>query len=206
MRISHKNKFIFLSNPKTGSTTVREILDPYSDIKSSNKKPFVHHIEAVQLKNIFIKNGWNWDEYYKFTFIRNPYEKYVSQYFFSAPDNNFKRQFDKGYNKKKAFSVSFKEWLKYHDNMKILPVGIRDIKQFAFDNNGNMLVNKIIKLEEINTELPKILNKLNINHNKIIKKINTTNHKNYRQYYDEECIKIVQKYMSNDIEIGNYEF
>ena len=33
MQISHRYQFIFFSNPKTGSETVRKILEPYSDEK-----------------------------------------------------------------------------------------------------------------------------------------------------------------------------
>ena len=52
MRISHKHKFIFIAVPKTGSTSVRSIIDPYSDITSVNDKnsPYKHHTTALNLK------------------------------------------------------------------------------------------------------------------------------------------------------------
>ena len=86
MRISHKKKFIFLANPRSASTSIRKILDPYSDISSKlisevdQNFPFYHHITALELKNIFEKKGWDWDSYTKFCIIRNPYERIVSLY------------------------------------------------------------------------------------------------------------------------------
>ena len=45
MRISHKHKFVFIAVMKTGSTSVRNTLNDYSDIISNSDKnsPYTHH-------------------------------------------------------------------------------------------------------------------------------------------------------------------
>ena len=73
MRISHDNKFVFIAIPKTGSTTVRKLLDNFSDIKSIHLNGnFAMHATAQQVKSEFVVKGWSWIDYYKFTVVRNP--------------------------------------------------------------------------------------------------------------------------------------
>ena len=87
MRISHKHKFIFFCNPKTGSDSFREMLNPYSEIKVNNnskiqgeKNPFYTHISPIETKKIFKNLGWDYDDYYKVVCTRNPFNKLVSLY------------------------------------------------------------------------------------------------------------------------------
>ena len=84
MLISHKYKFVFISIPKTGSTSIRNSLSQYGDVFSSTdpNSPVYLHIKSKQLKKYFIENKWNWDDYFKFAFVRNPWDSMVSQYYY----------------------------------------------------------------------------------------------------------------------------
>lgn len=157
-RISHKHKFIFFSFPKTGSESVRSILDPYSDIKAVTKSeitkenPFYSHITPNETKKIFESKGWNYNEYYKFTCVRNPYERLMSLYKMKY------KTFDQN---------SFSKWVRtLRPNSKIrgdwYKNGIITFKNFISDPDGNVLVDEVIKLEEININLPILLNKFGI--------------------------------------------
>lgn len=88
MRILHKYKFVYLSKPRCASTTIRSLLDKYSGIISDDSGPYYHHTTAKDLKKHFQKMGWNWDDYYKFITIRNPWDLLVSCYHFGKPDVN----------------------------------------------------------------------------------------------------------------------
>jgi hypothetical protein len=158
-RISHKYKFIFFSFPKTGSESVRAILDPYSDIKAvtqskvTNDNPFYSHITPKETKQIFQEKGWNYDEYYKFTCVRNPYNRlislYIMKYKIFSP-----ALFAKWVTSLKPKSKQRGDWYKN---------GLISFHNFISDNDGTILVNDVIKLEEINTKLPQLLKGLGIN-------------------------------------------
>ncbi|MCT8985742.1 hypothetical protein [Shewanella phaeophyticola] len=88
MRISHKNKFIWISKPKTGSTSYRKLLDEHSDVFSCQEFPFHHHVTLAQLKSTFEKEGWNFEDYYKIVGVRNPYTLVLSLFTYGKPDKN----------------------------------------------------------------------------------------------------------------------
>ena len=85
MIISHKHKFIFIAIPKTGTTTIHNAFSNLDDktlfierknkcIKSRVNQFIYKHITATDLE----KQIENFDKYFKFTFVRNPYARFVS--------------------------------------------------------------------------------------------------------------------------------
>ena len=88
MRLSWKHKFVYISIHKTASETVRELLDPHSDIKSCfNEKQFVIIIPSKKMKYYFderynkVKDkNWDWSKWFKFTTARNPWDRKLSTF------------------------------------------------------------------------------------------------------------------------------
>ena len=77
MIISHKHKFVFLQTTKTGSSSIYVTLkEKYKTVNPEN------HLNAVQAKRFFDEKKYNWDEYFKFAFVRNPWDRYVSAYYY----------------------------------------------------------------------------------------------------------------------------
>ena len=104
MIISHKHKFIFIRPRKTAGTTMQNVLSQIcgdDDIVTSgyndgNKNidqscwdghPHPHLWDVKQLVGEDI-----WREYFKFTFVRNPFDITVSRFFW-----NIKGKGQKGY-------------------------------------------------------------------------------------------------------------
>ena len=107
MIISHKYKFIFIANPKTATQYVRKVLEPFLDVTddeisylfkikkskySELNKLRTEHIRAVDIKNIVGNKIWN--TYFKFSFIRNPYTRFVSIFLFWTQGIYIKLQYD----------------------------------------------------------------------------------------------------------------
>ena len=78
--ISHKHKFLSIRIPKTGPTSVTTALDSYFDIKGSGdiKSVYYYHKKAKLIKDHFVSKNWDYNSYFKFAFVRNPFERQVS--------------------------------------------------------------------------------------------------------------------------------
>lgn len=77
MGISTEKRFIYFVIPKTGSVTVRAAIDPVRDIK----RPASHFSEHITIDR-FLASPYSdlFDDYFKFTFVRNPYDRLYSGY------------------------------------------------------------------------------------------------------------------------------
>ena len=183
MRISHRHKFVFISNPKCATETIRLFLDEHSDIKSTHSGPFRHHVQAKVLMKHFYELGWEWGKYFKFGTIRNPWARAVSQFFYHKEQKEFPE-----------WILSESEKLHHlHSNF------------FFLSKEKEMLMDKIIKVEDLETEMAKVCDVLNIPM-KPIGVINSTRHDHYVKYYTKETIQKIEELFQFDIEIGNYKF
>jgi hypothetical protein len=209
-RISHKYKFIFFSYPKTGSTSVRSILDKYSDIcattynKRTTENPFYSHITAAETKKIFEEKGWDFDSYFKFVFIRNPYSRIVSLYNMSTKTTPFNKWI-------MTIQNNGNGGYKGDPSRKWRINGAYSLLNFAGDGK-KLLVDKVIKLSDIDTEFPKILQQLGIPIDDTTITIPTQNIgkykqiKNWKKYYNEKCKQRVYELYSQDLKHYNYTF
>ena len=192
--ISHKKKYVFIEVFKTGSRTVRrELMKNDSGAKQlpriqNGEK--THHVEASWIKeNIFPKKGLDWDEYFKFGFVRNPWDRELSNYFF----NNGKL--------KPPEDVPFKEFLNAH-LFKGGSINITNIPQCDYLTD----VNYVAKFENYAEEVKYLFNRIDVPMSQSLMHTNKTEHKSYWEYYDDADIMKVHEWYEKDIEMYNYEF
>lgn len=152
--ISYPKKFIFIHIPRTGGTSIEEALSPYDsgDAKvqvgkggiwnpdNSTKEKLVKvlgnekannakHLTALDWKKVL---GEEYDNFYKFTIVRNPIEKAASIMKFNGQNPN-----------------QNPDWLLYQS-------------LYFEDTEGNNIIDDIFKFEELETEWNKICSKLGI--------------------------------------------
>lgn len=72
--ISHKHKTIFIHIPRTAGTSIEMLLEG-RDWWLENPKE--KHITASKAKELYA--DW-WDDYFKFSIVRNPWDRVVSMY------------------------------------------------------------------------------------------------------------------------------
>jgi chondroitin 4-sulfotransferase 11 len=168
------------------------------------------HYSLIQLKQL-MNNDKLFNECLKFCIVRNPYDRMVSTYFFR------KKCKRKCFGPIEQWNLDFSNWIKYiysdeYKGINLKHQGTLDNVKYHFgsslrwamDENNTIIADKIIKFENIDVELSNLFK--GYNYNKVITKNNSTNHKHYRDYYDEESRKLVEENFKEDIEYFGYKF
>jgi hypothetical protein len=167
MIVSHKYKFIFIKTLKTAGTSIEVDLNKVlgnNDI-ATPIYPAVggHKAQNYVVKNKFFKTtkcrnhmtarevrkvvgNEIWDDYFKFCVEREPVDKVLSHYSMLVKSP---------YNKKKFKDLSFDDYM----NRRKFPI---DAPKYT-DNNGLLIVDKILKYEDLNKELMPVASHLGFN-------------------------------------------
>lgn len=218
MIISFKNKFIFIHNYKVAGSSITNALQPYGlydppfsrkFAKIIEKLPYyskqmilkvLHllnekscyqsHIQAKELKRML---GSDWDSMYTFGLVRNPWDWQVSLY-------HYMRQSSDHHQHELAKSLKdFKDYIYWRVNNEI-----RLQKNFFSDDKGNIIVDYIEKIENMDKFLEEISRKIGYDIN--VKHLNKSKHTHYTEYYDSETKRLVQNAFADDIEYFGYDF
>lgn len=87
MIVSHTHRFIFFSSSKVGTTSMENVLEPYQEgaeyqFGSAADLFIPKHIPPAMVKGAFPERLW--DQYFKVVFVRNPWDWFVSQWFYNT--------------------------------------------------------------------------------------------------------------------------
>ena len=223
---SESLKIIYLENPKCGSTSIRNFLKYrfdknikiLQDIVENKTKYDTYHSNINQTKGICCNLNIEFDNYFSFTTIRNPWSKLVSLYHYDRPDKNGTPFYQHNkYDLTSAFNLNFNQWFTSKRNLNGYYNGFYNIDNFAFKNNIQQ-VTKIYPIESFtikelcdditefhaknNLEIPNF----NFDIHMKLPVMNTREHKHYSTYYSKENIENVRTFFAKDIELGNYVF
>ena len=188
------NKCIFVHIPKTGGVSISKAL--FNNYGGSHRT-----IEDYML----IFNPIEFSNYFKFTFVRNPWDRLVSAFFFlkaggfEESDRKWSETHLKPYTN---FNVFVREWVN-EKNILLYP-HFKPQHSFICAINNTIPIDFIGFYENLYSDFNFICEKLNIKNN--IKILNKSNHQDYTKLYDKESIKIVANVYSKDIELFKYTF
>ena len=216
MRISHKHKFVFIAVPKTGTTSIREALTPFSDVcgvfDQNWSSPLRYHVPATELRVYFEERGWDWDSYFKFGFVRNPWDWMVSRWHF------FKRvasctNLEEDWQLEEGMTLQEKRWLQ--DVMRTVIYNNPTFREFIDSNTElqsdkltdgeSVLVDFVGKFENLQEDFDHVCGRIKIP-KQVLPVRNRTEHLAYRHYYDDGSVRIMRERFGNDIERFGYEF
>ncbi len=228
MIISHKYKFIFVKTMKTAGTSIeiflsrhcaetdiltpiwpevdphyprnyRGIWNPFPEILHKSGlgirktaydfvrgNRYYNHIPASSIRQRTPKKIW--DSYFKFCVERNPWDKTLSHYHML--------------NSLSGGTISFEKYISTGNYCINFPK--------YTDSNGAILVDKVIKYENLVTELGLIFKQLGIPFSGSLgvraKSEYRKDRRPYQDIYSEKQKKIIEKAFSREIEIHGYTF
>ena len=211
MRISHRHRFVFFASPKTGSSSVRRLLDPYTDVFPvlnyglvTSENPFYPHMTPRETRDLFRRFGWDFEGYRKFTFVRSPWSRLVSLYEHirrGVPDLEPFSSWLETVSPEGAGGGGALEqrWRRY---------GAYSLDSYVSDEGGAWLVDRVIRLEDIDRELLPYLAELGlpISQGERILHRNDGGITDYTSYYTDESIRLVERLYREDIERFGYRF
>lgn len=204
MLISYKHKYIYIDIPKTGCTAIQSYLTKHDDscnrwaVEVEGEQILVDsHTETKEIKKIM---GGDFADYTVFTFIREPYSRGVSTYFFY-----------KTLKRKKSSSKIRNIFAQLNAVItKILPFSIwsvlkpqKKLTSYFYDEEGNLLIDLVGKTENLNEDLWEICNKIGISLNNISVPVkNKSKHSFTRKYYSNGIHTSLYEYLlKEDIEL-----
>lgn len=206
MIISHKYKFIFFAIPKTATHAIRFALRPYLHSLDEEHvhmyKPSKLNIAEFQAR----KNGHFsveeikpylstslWKDYFKFSFVRNPWDRFISMSFFhyKALQRN-----------SAAAQQLLLELAKLPEHK--LPKQYRSQSTYLYAQDGSCPIDYIGKFENLQNDFNVICEKIGLPKSDL-QRVNSSKHDDYLNYYQSNNLaqRIRKKYASDII---NFEY
>ena len=185
--ISHKHKFIFIHIPKTGGSSVDCFFTNTYREGGLRTKHRTAQTYKLQFPNQF-------SEYFKFTIVRNPWDKCFSHYNYKARDSS-----------QPGFSghLLFSDWLKKNFSN---PLVFNNHFDFLSNTRGKVSIDYIMRFETLEYDFDIVCNRIGVPSIGNLPHINKTNHEHYTEYYDDETREIVARKYAKDIEYFGYKF
>jgi hypothetical protein len=207
MIISHQQRYIFFAIPKTGTHSVREALHHYSaDDDWEQQALFAEsvipiaeiaeikhgHISVSQLNSVFDQQQWS--DYFRFGFVRNPFDRFVSTCAFLNRQNS-------------RFQANPLLWMKMALDrpafrQRILVAPQSDLLTGA---NGELGVDFVGRYETLQASLDAVFEHLDLPMVEL-KVRNRSEHAHYREYYDDHLRRLVAQFYAVDLQRFDYKF
>ncbi|MFT6906957.1 MAG: hypothetical protein ACJAS1_003630 [Oleiphilaceae bacterium] len=219
MLVSHRKKFIFIKTAKTAGTSVEVFFEKYcfpegewvlshrreeyvnSDTgivgfrgNGKGDEKFYNHMPARKLYDELGDDIW--EQYFKFSTIRNPFDKMVSAYF----------HFEKYQNRDKYLSDNLTDVKRFQDWVK---GGGKILDKDIYMINGKVAVDHFIRYEHLKDDIEEVCKKLNLDYDLDDLPNLKAEHRDrslpYRSFYDSETEKLVRELYDFEIEYFGYE-
>ncbi|MGD8854371.1 MAG: sulfotransferase family 2 domain-containing protein, partial [Gammaproteobacteria bacterium] len=184
-----RGKFLFVWINKTAGLSLSRAL--------GIDKNLYNHYTAMELREIL--GVEKFASMFKFCFVRNPWDKVVSEFRFRIWTSQNEITAD----------ASFTDWVRstyvdrdprYHDWPKMFLPQL----EWLTDEKGEVAVDFIGRFENLQNDFDKICAAINIDRQVLPHENRSREDKSYRSYYDSETKAVVEEIFKPDIEFFGY--
>lgn len=211
--IDHEKKFVFLQIPKTASDSVCEALLSLTNKKKmmdelANRSIFAGCFHHATLDQIETKTKTNYNDYFVFTFVRNPFDRVLSEYLYIPKylkkiENREIRKCCKTLTTYTAESFLYK-YPTFSDFVRsMIFINGHETSQHVYTDHS--AVDFIGRFESLQQDFDTVCDKINVSR-KQLPHNNKSKHRHYTEYYDDEARAIVSQKYAKDIEYFGYKF
>jgi hypothetical protein len=206
--ISHRHKFIFFATPKTATHAIREALrqhlgpDDWEQQVLFGKQALpIPEIAALRHGHIGAREIRShldpaiWRDYFKFGFVRNPYDRFVSVCFFlNRSDPNFAED---------ALTFMRERIIRKRFQDRVL---VRPQHKQLCDDDGEIALDFVGRYENLQQSYDEICKNIGISSVELTRK-NSSEHSKFVDYYqDEDLRRQVAEFYAEDLRLFAYEF
>jgi sulfotransferase famil protein/sulfotransferase family protein len=198
--VSESHKLIFVHIQKTGGVTVDRLL---------NER--IPDLRGLVARHGFASQGMDqvdeWNEYFKFAFVRNPWDRLVSWY---TMVTSFPRAGNELWHYVHANSSTFEEFIYNCTDEVEIKEGVHysfayNQLDYVTDEQGNLLVDFIGRLETFDKDVQEVFRRIGYELETVPHK-NRSGHQHYSTFYTPETEMVVRERFERDIEYFGYEF
>ncbi len=209
MIISHAHKFIFFAVPKTGTQSIRQALGPHlaeddwqqhalfgqARLPIPELAALVHgHLSVCDVAPLLPADVWK--SYFKFAFVRNPFERFVSAYVFL-----FRKTICADHSPEQVVGDMKAALLRPRFRQRVL---VQPQSRFLEDREGKLAVDLIGRYERLDADFKAVCRQLSIR--ATLPRANPSDHAHYSEYYDGELREMVATFYAEDLRNFGYEF
>jgi len=206
-----KHGFWYVDIPRTSSSSIKVELGrqyglPYGksnvlEQEHRTRQGIEDHIPALHMRNFLGHNLW--DRLFTFTFVRNPWDRQVSMYFYRLRKGHFGKELtfrDYILRLKDAFTGSRSALFRHH-------AFYLACSDYILDEKNHCLIDFIGKFETRESDIQTISRKIGCpGLGALLIQAAGRDKEHYSRYYDNETIKIVAQLYQKDISMFAYKF
>ena len=196
MPVSHKHKLVFIHVPKNAGTSITKQLD----LENAGHYHWSHELPR--------------DGYRSLSIVRNPWDRVVSCYEYARMEESFWHSAIGPSREGKHLDYDLLKNMSFENCVKLLAQNSKALRHQGWipqwwwicDNDKNLKVDHVIKMESIDLDLNILFENLEIP-NIELKKINPSPiNGTYQSYYNEQTKQIVGQLYKDDIDLFDYKF